>query len=127
MHAVRGIDIDVEHGQFYTMLGPSGCGKTTKLRSVAGLDRPSEGEITIDNQLVYSSDRHLMTGVPNADQENVLEAKEVTAMFMGDIKECRVALRDSPLRLKLHPSTKIVKGASLRIKLPPEHCRALMA
>ncbi|HUD00065.1 MAG TPA: ABC transporter ATP-binding protein [Candidatus Polarisedimenticolaceae bacterium] len=350
VHAVRGINIDVEHGRFYTMLGPSGCGKTTTLRSIAGLERPSQGEIIIDNQLVYSSDRHLMvppyrrdigmvfqsyaiwphmdvfenvafplremkgrfsgseirekvlkaldlvqlsgyedrpapflsggqqqrlalaralvrepsvllldeplsnldarlreetrteirdlvkrlgittvyvthdqlealtmsdviavmnqgaivqegsplgiyrqpktrfvadfigltnfidgrvktlgsngsefglvetssgllkselpqsakvgdavvivvrledvnliTGVPNADQENVLEAKVVTAMFMGDTKECRVRLRDSSLRLKLHPSTEIGEGESIRIKLPPEHCRALMA
>jgi hypothetical protein len=51
----------------------------------------------------------------------------VTAMFMGDTKECRVRLRDSSLRLKLHPSTEIGEGESIRIKLPPEHCRALMA
>ncbi len=40
VHAVRGINIKVEEGQFYTMLGPSGCGKTTTLRCLAGLERP---------------------------------------------------------------------------------------
>jgi iron(III) transport system ATP-binding protein len=60
MHAVRGVDITIQPGQFYTMLGPSGCGKTTTLRSIAGLERPTEGEIEIDNQLVYSAARRVM-------------------------------------------------------------------
>lgn len=60
VHAVRGIDITVERGQFYTMLGPSGCGKTTTLRCIAGLERPSGGDIVIDGQPVFSSARHVM-------------------------------------------------------------------
>jgi len=60
MHAVRGVDISIQPGQFYTMLGPSGCGKTTTLRSIAGLERPTQGEIEIDNQLVYSAERRVM-------------------------------------------------------------------
>lgn len=60
VHAVRGIDIKVERGQFYTMLGPSGCGKTTTLRCLAGLERPSAGEIRINDQVVYSHDRGVM-------------------------------------------------------------------
>ena len=57
VHAVRGIDIDVKAGEFYTLLGPSGCGKTTTLRSLAGLERPDDGEITIDGEAVFSSAR----------------------------------------------------------------------
>jgi iron(III) transport system ATP-binding protein len=53
--AVRGVSLDVAEGQFYTLLGPSGCGKTTTLRCVAGLERPDEGEISIGDELVYSS------------------------------------------------------------------------
>jgi iron(III) transport system ATP-binding protein len=60
VHAVRGINISVKPGQFYTMLGPSGCGKTTTLRCLAGLERPSGGDIVINNQLVYSADQHVM-------------------------------------------------------------------
>jgi iron(III) transport system ATP-binding protein len=55
VHAVRGIDLDVKPGQFFTLLGPSGCGKTTTLRSVAGLEKPHEGEILVGDQLVLSS------------------------------------------------------------------------
>ena len=43
VHAVRGIDVDIQQGQFFTLLGPSGCGKTTTLRSVAGLETPEQG------------------------------------------------------------------------------------
>jgi len=57
VHAVRGIDIRVAEGEFYTLLGPSGCGKTTTLRCIAGLETPSAGEITIDGVTVYSAAR----------------------------------------------------------------------
>jgi iron(III) transport system ATP-binding protein len=59
VHAVRGVSVNVLPGQFYTMLGPSGCGKTTTLRCVAGLEVPSEGEIFIGDELVFSSSKKI--------------------------------------------------------------------
>jgi iron(III) transport system ATP-binding protein len=53
--ALAGINFEVKPGSFFTLLGPSGCGKTTTLRSVAGLERPDEGEITIGQRKVFSS------------------------------------------------------------------------
>jgi iron(III) transport system ATP-binding protein len=49
---VRGVDLDVADGEIVSLLGPSGCGKTTTLRMVAGLERPSSGEIRIAGELV---------------------------------------------------------------------------
>jgi spermidine/putrescine transport system ATP-binding protein len=46
--AVRELDLDVERGEFFTLLGPSGCGKTTTLRMVAGFEEPTEGRILLD-------------------------------------------------------------------------------
>jgi spermidine/putrescine transport system ATP-binding protein len=48
--AVRELELDIESGEFFTMLGPSGCGKTTTLRMVAGFEEPTAGEIRIDGQ-----------------------------------------------------------------------------
>ena len=55
VHALRGINLDVPTGEFFVLLGPSGCGKTTMLRSIAGLERPSAGEIRIDGAPVVDT------------------------------------------------------------------------
>jgi putative spermidine/putrescine transport system ATP-binding protein len=43
--AVDGVDLEVEPGEFFTMLGPSGSGKTTTLRLIAGFEQPDEGRV----------------------------------------------------------------------------------
>jgi len=55
--AAQDINIEVPAGNFFTLLGPSGCGKTTTLRSIAGLERPKSGEITVEGVAVYSGSR----------------------------------------------------------------------
>ncbi len=53
--AVRGVSFTVGAGEHVTLLGPSGCGKTTTLRAIAGLERPTSGEIRIGGRPVFSS------------------------------------------------------------------------
>jgi putative ABC transport system ATP-binding protein len=48
VHAIRGIDLSFEEGEFAAVVGPSGSGKTTLLNMIGGLDRPSSGEIHIN-------------------------------------------------------------------------------
>jgi len=48
VHALGPFDLDIADGEFACLVGPSGCGKSTLLRIVAGLVRPSEGEIEIN-------------------------------------------------------------------------------
>lgn len=53
--AVDGVDLYIEEGELFTLLGPSGCGKTTTLRSVAGLEQPTEGRITVGDRVLFDS------------------------------------------------------------------------
>ncbi len=46
--AVDDLNLDIERGEFFTLLGPSGCGKTTTLRMVAGFEEPTEGRVLLD-------------------------------------------------------------------------------
>lgn len=50
--ALQATDLEVAENDFVTILGPSGCGKSTLLRIVAGLDRPSEGQVLLDGAQV---------------------------------------------------------------------------
>lgn len=50
---LEGIDIDVEDGEFLTLLGPSGCGKTTLLRIIAGFETADEGELLFNGKDMF--------------------------------------------------------------------------
>ncbi|HPT83294.1 MAG TPA: ABC transporter ATP-binding protein [Limnochordia bacterium] len=52
--AVDNLTLEIPAGSFTTLLGPSGCGKTTTLRMIAGLETPTDGEIWIGDQCVFS-------------------------------------------------------------------------
>jgi ABC-type nitrate/sulfonate/bicarbonate transport system ATPase subunit len=63
--ALQATDLDVAENDFITILGPSGCGKSTLLRIVAGLDRPSSGEVLLDGQRIVG---------PGADRGMVFQS-----------------------------------------------------
>lgn len=48
--ALKNLDLDIADGQFFVLLGETGAGKTTTLRLIAGLEKPTDGEILIDGQ-----------------------------------------------------------------------------
>jgi multiple sugar transport system ATP-binding protein len=54
--ALKGIDLDIEPGEFFALLGPSGSGKTTTLRILAGLENADEGTVELDGRDVTRSD-----------------------------------------------------------------------
>jgi ABC-type sugar transport system ATPase subunit len=56
VRAIDGVDLATEEGEYLVLLGPSGCGKTTLLRTIAGLEEPTAGEVLIDG--------HAVTGLP---------------------------------------------------------------
>ena len=50
VHALRGVDIAIEPGEFTALMGPSGSGKTTLLNLIGGLDAPSGGHVQVEGQ-----------------------------------------------------------------------------
>ena len=48
VHALSEVDLQVEHGEFVSLIGPSGCGKTTLLRVIADLEQPTAGRIEVN-------------------------------------------------------------------------------
>ncbi|WP_040884980.1 ABC transporter ATP-binding protein [Maritimibacter alkaliphilus] len=48
VHALKGVDLAVDKGDFVSFIGPSGCGKTTFLRCIAGLEHPTGGTLTVN-------------------------------------------------------------------------------
>lgn len=58
--AVDGVSLSIREGEFLVILGPSGCGKTTLMRMIAGLEKPTAGDVVIGGQVV--------TGLPPRDR-----------------------------------------------------------
>jgi putative spermidine/putrescine transport system ATP-binding protein len=59
--AVDGVDLEIAHGEFFTMLGPSGSGKTTTLRLIAGFEKPDGGRVELGGEDV--------TGLPPYERD----------------------------------------------------------
>ncbi|HMK09453.1 MAG TPA: ABC transporter ATP-binding protein [Anaerolineales bacterium] len=60
IHALDGLDLDIERNAFIAVIGPSGSGKSTLLHMLGGLDRPSAGSIGLDGVTLESMDEHAL-------------------------------------------------------------------
>ena len=58
VHALKGVDIEIEQGEYLSIMGPSGSGKTTLFNMVGGLDKPSSGKVYIDDVDVAQLDAY---------------------------------------------------------------------
>jgi len=61
VQAAKDVTFEVPKGKLFTLLGPSGCGKTTTLRSIAGLEKPTDGLIEVNGKPVFSSAKGIFT------------------------------------------------------------------
>ena len=64
--ALHDLDLEVERRECFVLLGPSGSGKSTLLRCVAGIETPEDGEIYLNDRLIYSNAQHVF--VPPEDR-----------------------------------------------------------
>jgi len=58
VHAIRGVDLDIEAGAFVSFIGPSGSGKSTLLNMIGCLDPPTSGTLLVAGQDIRTLDRH---------------------------------------------------------------------
>jgi len=102
VEALKGINIEIEEGKLFVLLGPSGCGKSTLLNIIAGIERPSEGELKFGDEVVVSADQKIFLSPKERDvamvfqsyalyphmsvRENISFPLKIAKMDKGEIK-----------------------------------------
>jgi len=115
--AVNGIDLEIQKGEFFVLLGPSGCGKTTTLRSIAGLETPTSGEIALAGQTVYSSARRVNVPVQQRDIGMVFQSYAIwphmtvfeNVAFPLRVGSRRQRMKKAAIRERVHRALSIVE------------------
>ncbi len=74
VEALKGINIEIQTGKFFVLLGPSGCGKSTLLNIIAGIEKPSEGEIYFSDKPVVSVRQKLFLSPKERDVAMVFQS-----------------------------------------------------
>ncbi|MCU0551105.1 MAG: ABC transporter ATP-binding protein [Leptolyngbya sp. Prado105] len=114
--AVRGIDLGIRRGEFFSILGPSGCGKTTTLRMIAGFEHPSSGNILI-------RDRSMLNVPPYKRPANTVFQSYALFGHMTVSENIAFGLKiqkcsRSEIQDRVHDALKLVKLESLANRFP---------
>lgn len=84
IEVLRGINLEIARGEKTFLCGPSGAGKTTLLYTLAGLERPSSGEVKIEGESLYNGSRKTISAIRNSKMgyifQNFLLMPELSAL-----------------------------------------------
>ena len=101
--AIDGVTLDVQDGEFITLLGPSGCGKTTTLNCLAGLETPDEGMIQVGDKVFFDSRRSIDLPPENRNAGLVFQSY---ALWPHKTVAANI---DFPLRLRKYAEREILQ------------------
>jgi len=112
IHVLRGINLKIEKGEFFSILGPSGAGKSTFLHLLGGLDRPTEGEIIFEGENLNNLTDSQISSIRNRrmsfvfqfyhllSEFNVLENVILPAIIKSKISVCSVDKKNQKSKTK---------------------------
>jgi ABC-2 type transport system ATP-binding protein len=83
-HALKGINLDIRHGEIFALLGPNGAGKTTLIGIICGILNPSQGSVTVDGHDIikdYRAARSMIGLVPQELHTDAFESVWATVNF----------------------------------------------
>lgn len=61
VHAINGVNLSFEEGEFTSIIGPSGCGKTTLLNLIGGLEHPTSGSVEVNGEILSNKSKRELT------------------------------------------------------------------
>lgn len=94
LHVLRGIDLSVQGGEVVSIIGPSGSGKSTLLRSINLLEKPTYGEIWVDDKLITQPDPYLHFDIIRASNTY----KALTSQGLDDMEAILQIKKDDLLK-----------------------------
>jgi len=130
VEALRGLDLEVRRGEFLCLVGPSGCGKTTLLRCLAGIEKPTSGELEIHTEkrpdstplaMVFQQHGLFPWMTIERNMRFVLEASAIDPKLHAEIVE-RFLERVGLLRFKRFYPHQLSGGMNQRISLVRAFC-----
>ena len=65
LRVLRGLSLEIDHGESIAIVGPSGCGKSTLLNIIGTLDQPTTGKVTLDGQDLNTLDGNALAALRN--------------------------------------------------------------
>lgn len=81
IEVLKGVDLKVKKGSFVVIFGPSGCGKSTLLNIIGSLDRPTSGNVLLDNIDLFSYDDSELSEIRNRKMGFVFQFHHLLAEF----------------------------------------------
>ena len=109
VRALRGVDVDVDRGEFVAVMGPSGSGKSTLMNILGALDRPSEGRFLLDGRDISELDRAALARVRNEKIGFVFQSFNLLPRTPA-IKQVMIPMVYSPAHRHLSSEEKMARA-----------------